>query len=443
MGKRNKSGWLVSLLLASLALLFSSVPLFAQTDAETMQKLIQRVDALEKRLAETEAKLAEAQKTVAELPPVPPQAKAPTSFAAAANSRIEFYGYAKLDMAYDTGRVFPGNYALYVQPMPANDRNNSQYNMTANQTRLGMNFTAMDTGDKKLTGKLEIDFYGGGAADNKANPMMRHAYMQLEWPKYDFAILAGQTSDLISPLVEPTVQYTVGWDQGNIGYRRAQLRLTKGWKMTDTSKFTWAFGFFKTIGHNTLDGGNSGAESGVPTFQTRFGFAFAGAAGRPVNLGISGHYGRETFINPVKGGADTKFSTYSYNFDASVPLSKTLTLQAEGYYGRDLDTFFGGSNQAYDLTNAVGTLSQGGWMALSYTPNVHWNFNLGGGADNPRYSDLTEGARGNNSDFFANGWYNITKQALVGFELSYLSTSYVQKDTVHATRAQLSFQYNF
>jgi hypothetical protein len=360
-----------------------------------------------------------------------------------ANSRIEFYGFAKLDMAYDTGRVFPGNYALYVQPMPANERNNSQYNMTANQSRLGMNFTAMDTGDKRLTGKVEIDFYGGGATDNRANPMMRHAYMQLEWPKYDFTILAGQTSDLISPLVEPTVQYTVGWDQGNIGYRRAQLRLTKGWKMTDTSKFTWALGFFRTIGHVSTDLGNTGSESGIPTFQTRFGFTFAGAAGRPVNLGISGHYGRETFINPVKGGADARFSTYSYNFDAAVPLSKTLTLQAEGYYGRDLDTFFGGSNQAYDLQNAVGTLSQGGWLALSYTPNTHWNFNLGGGADNPRYGDLLEGARGNNSDYFVNTWYSVTKQALVGFELSYLTTAYVEKDTVHATRAQLSFQYNF
>lgn len=101
---------------------------------------------------------------MAELPAVKPEAKAPSVFAATAKSRIEFYGYAKLDMAYDTGRVYPGNFALYVQPMPSNDRNNSQYDMTANQSRLGMNFTAVDTGDKKLTGKVEIDFYGGGAA---------------------------------------------------------------------------------------------------------------------------------------------------------------------------------------------------------------------------------------------------------------------------------------
>ena len=443
MGKYFRFGVSPAILLGIATFLFVCQPAIAQTDPDALQKLLQRVDQLEKRLADTEAKLAQAEKTVAELPAVKPDAKAPSVFAAVAKSRIEFYGYAKLDMAYDTGRVFPGNFALYVQPMPSNDRNTSQYNMTANQSRLGMNFTAMDTGDKKLTGKVEIDFYGGGAADNKANPMMRHAYMQLEWPKYDFAILAGQTSDLISPLVEPTVQYTVGWDQGDIGYRRAQLRLTKGWKMTDTAKFTWAFGFFRTIGHTSLDGGNTGAESGIPTFQTRFGFAFAGAAGRQVNLGISGHYGRENFISPVKGGADVRFPTYSYNFDASVPLSEKWTLQAEGYAGRDLDTFFGGSNQAYDLKNAIGTLSKGGWVALSYAFSPKLAFNLGGGADNPRYSDLEKGSRGNNSDYFINSWYNLTKQALVGFELSYLSTSYVEKPTVHATRAQLTFQYNF
>ncbi len=97
-------------------------PVLAQTpDADQLKKLEERIDQLEKRLAETEAKLAAAQKTVAdtqktvaELPPVKADAKAPTVFAATAKSRIEFYGYAKLDMAYDTGRVTPGNYALYV-----------------------------------------------------------------------------------------------------------------------------------------------------------------------------------------------------------------------------------------------------------------------------------------------------------------------------------------
>ncbi len=446
MGKRMKSALFVSLVLASLASLFSSIPLFAQTDTETMQKLLQRVDALEKRLAETEAKLAEAQKTVAELPAVKPEAKAPTSFAAVANSRIEFYGYAKLDMAYDTGRVAPGNYALFVDPLPLNQNNNSQYNMTANQTRLGMNFTAMDTGDAKVTGKLEVDFYGNGVANNKAAPLLRHAYLMVAWPKYDFSILAGQTSDIISPLVAPTINYTVLWDQGNIGYRRPQLRFDKGWKMGDKSRFDWQLGFTWNAGHaytNVSGVYNSGVTSDSPTFQTRFGFTFPGASSRPVNLGISGHYGREVFLAGTQNETSKRLSSYSYNFDASVPLSKKWTFQGEYFYGADLDQYFGGSSQAIDLTHERGTISQGGWAAISYQHSPNLAFNFGGGADSPRISYLETGARGNNESLFANVWYTLAKQTQVGFEVSRLSTGYVEKPTVTAMRYQLAFQYNF
>jgi len=446
MGKRMKSGLFVSLVLASLALLFSTVPLYAQTDAETMQKLLQRVDALEKRLAETEAKLAEAQKTVAELPAVKPEAKAPTSFAAVANSRIEFYGYAKLDMAYDTGRVFPGNYAMYVQPMPLNQNNNSQYNMTADQTRLGMNFTAVDTGDVKVTGKLEFDLYGNGTANNKPAPLWRHFYMQVYWPKWDFSILAGQTSDIISPLNAPTINYTVQWAQGNIGYRHPQLRFDKGWAINDKSKFDWQLGFVGGSGHSytNLSGTyNSAVTSYVPVVMTRFGFTFPGAGDRKVNLGISGHYGRETFLPGLVHESSVRLSTYSYNFDAFVPLSKNWTFQGEYYYGADLDQFFGGSSQAVSLKDELGTIASGGWAAITYQASPKLTFNLGGGADSPRISQLETGARGNNSNIFANVWYTFAKQTQVGFEVSRLVTGYVDKDTVNAMRYQLAFQYNF
>ena len=84
--------------------------------------------------------------------------------------------------------------------------------------------------DIQTGGRVEIDFYGGGA-ENKSNPMMRHAYLNLDWPKDKFSILAGQTSDVISPLFPDTLNYTVGWWVGNIGYRRPQIRLTKSYTL--------------------------------------------------------------------------------------------------------------------------------------------------------------------------------------------------------------------
>jgi hypothetical protein len=349
-------------------------------------------------------------------------------------------------MAYDTGRINPGNFALFVDPLPANQNNNSQYNMTANQTRLGMNFTAMDTGTAKVTGKLEIDFYGNALVNNKAAPLLRHAFMQVYWPKWDFTILAGQTSDIISPLVEPTINYTVGWDAGNIGYRRAQLRFDKGFKTGEKSKLNWTLGFTWNAGHNytNLSGTyNSGVTSYAPTLQTRVGFTFPGAAERNNNIGVSYHYGRETFLPGTEHADSIRLSSYSYNFDCYIPIAKNWTFQGEYFYGADLDQYFGGSNQAISLTEAAGTISSGGWAAISWQASPKLAFNLGGGTDNPKQEYLLAGARGTNESLFANVWYTFAKQAQVGFEVSRWKTGYVDKDSVNATRYQLSFMYTF
>ncbi len=442
MGKETRTKFGIALLLALLVGVLSSLPLAAQVDQDTLNKLLQRIDQLEKQVNDLKQQAVDAKAAQAKQPAAPPA----NQFYASAKSRIEFYGYAKLDMAYDTGRVYPGNYALYVSPMPLNDNDNSQYNMTANQTRLGMNFTAVDTGDVKVTGKLEFDLYGNGTANNKAAPLWRHYYMQVYWPKHDFAILAGQTSDIISPLVAPTINYTVQWQQGNIGYRHPQLRLDKGWKLGDNSRFDWQVGFVWGAGHSytNLSGTyNSAVTAYAPTVQTRVGFTFPGADNRKVNLGLSYHYGRETFLPGLPNEKSIRLSTFSYNFDASVPLGKNWTFQGEYYYGADLDQFFGGSNQAVNLKMEKGTVASGGWAAVTYQATPKLVFNLGGGADSPQLGDLDTGARGNNSNVFLNGWYTIAKQTQVGLEVSRLVTGYVDKDTVKAMRYQLSFMYTF
>jgi hypothetical protein len=99
-----------------------------------------------------------------------------------------------------------------------------------------LNFSTPTANGIETSGKLEIDFYGGGP-ENKNLPMMRHAFMKLDWPKRGFSILAGQTSDVISPLVPSTVNYSVAWWVGDIGYRRPQLRLTKAFKAGANSHY--------------------------------------------------------------------------------------------------------------------------------------------------------------------------------------------------------------
>ena len=98
---------------------------------------------------------------------------------------IQIYGNLRLDASYDSSQVEPGNYIKWVRRETVN-KNDNQFDMTANQTRLGLRINGPDDGQIKTSGQLEIDFYGSGGGENTANPRMRHAYMKVEWPAERF-----------------------------------------------------------------------------------------------------------------------------------------------------------------------------------------------------------------------------------------------------------------
>ena len=86
-------------------------------------------------------------------------------------------------------------------------------------------------------GKVEVDFQNSVlSTENKPTIMLRHAY--LEAKDDDFRLLVGQTWDVISPLNPDMLLYSVGWDGGNIGYRRAQFRGERFLKFSDVSLVT-------------------------------------------------------------------------------------------------------------------------------------------------------------------------------------------------------------
>ena len=86
-------------------------------------------------------------------------------------------------------------------------------------------------------GKIEIDFQGAcDGTDNKGAVLLRHAYVEVE--NDDFRLLAGQTWDVISPLNPGMLMYSVGWEAGNIGYRRAQLRAERYVALSDSQLLT-------------------------------------------------------------------------------------------------------------------------------------------------------------------------------------------------------------
>ncbi len=375
-----------------------------------------------------------------------PQTSAKLPRPVLSNLDIQLYGFLKLDAAYDSSRTDDGNYAKWVERENTNG-DDEQFNMTANQSRFGMNITSLGDGAVKTSGRAEVDFYGGGS-QNKAHLMMRHAYMKLDWPADKFSIIAGQTSDVISPLVPTTVNYSVAWWAGNIGYRRAQIRLTKVLGLDSDVDLKLEGAIARTIGRdNTLLAGtlDSGEDSGRPTLQGRASVSMPIFCSKPATIGFSGHYGKEEYDITATGGHED-FRSWSLNVDFLQPVNSWLTIKSELFTGENLDAYLGGIGQGVTLTGAnvydeIG--SHGGWVAASLGPWGGQRCNTGIAMDDVDRGDVNEGARTLNRSVFANMFCAIDKNAEFALELSHWKTDYAGNGDADSVRFQTAFIYKF
>ena len=440
-------------MLAVMATLVYGVA-FAQEDlTQENAQLRQRVDSLEHSVGELKSELAKQGTPAAGAEKIPVWSTV----------SIQLYGYIKLDASYDTARVDEGNYIRSVESKETSDED--EFNMTARQSRFGLNLSGPDIAATKTSGKVEIDFYGGGT-ENKNVPMMRHAYLKVEWPKIDFGILAGQTSDTCSPLFPNTLNYVVGWWAGNPGYRRPQVRLTKGFGKD--VRFLIETAAARTIGHSEpfSDLVDTGEDAGFPSTQARCSLSFPLLTNKKTTLGVSGHYGKEEY-EYVPGNEN--IDTWSVNLDVTLPIFDWLTFQGEVWRGEDLDSYLAGIGQGIvvrtdkkvyinppakiegTFISAYGIASTGGWGSFNCGPFGPWRLNVGAGIDDPNNKDIpitgAGATKGNgktqNVSVWGNVTYDIHKAVQVGVELSYWNTQYQEKSDGNDVRVQTSLIYKF
>jgi hypothetical protein len=353
----------------------------------------------------------------------------------------KIYGKIKADAAYDDATVDAGNFARWVQSPDVDAED--QFNLTARATQLGIKLIGPTNATFEAGARTEIDFYEGGA-ENKNRLQLRHAYMTITHKPSGVSLLAGQTSDVISPLFPYMLNYTVAWWSGNIGYRRPQVRLSKDWALADEVTLATAICLSRTSAHSsTFDPAHAGEDSESPIGQGRVGLSFP-VFGRHVAIGVSGHTGHEE-IPLGEDAVERKFSTWSANVDVLVPLCSFAAVKGEWWQGENLDHFLGGIG--YGVNETVGderTVSaEGGWLAMELGPWHRCRFNVGAGVDNPDDADLTEGSRSRNLSYWGNVVYSVIDPVEVGFELSHWETDYIGKADGDATRAQMSFMYYF
>lgn len=434
------------------AMLLAEGLAFAQEEdlEKANQELRDRVEALEADLAQIKSRMEEDEKAAADR----------TEPSVESKYSIQIYGFIKVDAAYMTARANDaGNYARWVES-EATNANDDQFNLTARESRFGLNFRGPDVASLKTSARMEIDWYGGGT-ENKNLPMLRHAYLQLDWPKGSWTLLAGQTSDVISPNVPYALNYSVGWWIGNIGYRRPQVRLTRAFDLGGDLRMRFQVAAARTIGHDWpyASSQDTGKDRGFPTVQARYELALPLFKGQQTVLGLSGHYGEEEYDRSPQG-EEVIAPSWSANVDLLVPILSWLTFKGEFWTGENLDSYLGGVGQGVVLqttdglfvngANATGTLidvrtigSVGGWVSMEARPWHRWIFGAGYSLDDPHNGDIPDGARNRNSSLWGNVTYDLTEAVRVGFELSQWETFYKHATGGNAIRLQTSLIYRF
>jgi hypothetical protein len=358
------------------------------------------------------------------------------------------YGILWGNSVFSTQRTNVGTTTFFVEsPTKQND---DEFIVDGRNTRIGIDVLGPRIPMlccAQSGGKVEIDFQGATAGtENKGGVLLRHAYAEVK--NDDFRLLAGQTWDVISPLNPGMLMYSVGWDAGNIGYRRAQFRGERFLAITDTELLT----FQASINQNCFPDAITnvtGKSSPWPIVEGRVALTLGDRTGPdalPVTFGVSSHVGQAEFNynTPTINLNNQRRYTWSLNADLRVPLTHRLGVQGEFFTGQDLSSFYGGIGQGIDPTTLDAIRSTGGWCELWYDWTLNCHSHFGYSLDDPNDEDLhTAGERSYNQVYYGNVAYDLTKQFLVGLEVSSWKTQYITWSPGESVRCEFVVKYGF
>jgi hypothetical protein len=298
-------------------------------------------------------------------------------------SRFKLYGFLRLDAVYDDSRPNNTQVPAFIRsedptaPMAiASERNAEDLTIYPRLSRFGIDFTGPEIaslGGAKATGKAEIDFYNTPSSESRNAPRMRHAYLKLSWDELSF--LAGQTSDVISPIFPVVNPDFVMWGAGNLGDRRPQFR-AEWLPKFGPGNFTLQGEVGLTSADDAQDldptasgGFRDGETSGKPTLQARVAYGYPIWEKQKIELGVWGHRAWEETDTPIGAAVAREFDSHAFGADLTIPLYKDMAwLKGEIWTGENLSDIRGGILQGINTATGGEIESTGGWIELGLRP---------------------------------------------------------------------------
>jgi hypothetical protein len=168
-----------------------------------------------------------------------------------------------------------------------------------------------------------------------------------------------------------------------------------------------------------------------------------GAKGMSLILVESDREGFARGRNLDKIGQHSADTSELFFNDVRVPITDRLGVQAECFVGENLGTFLGGIGQGIDPIGLNTIRSAGGWCEIWYDLKPDLHSHVGYSVDDPFDQDV--GARGKtyNQFYWCSLVYDLTKQFIVGMEVSSWKTTYNGLLPGDSVRCEFVAKYGF
>jgi hypothetical protein len=322
---------------------------------------------------------------------------------------------------------------MYVTLEGTHGHYDGELTMTPRLSRVGLGIDRWQiAGGVTGEGELEIDF-AGGAGTNAIR--LRKAYASISLA-HVVELVAGQTTDLISPLFPSAQNDTQLLFAGNTGDRRPQLQLS----LTPGDRFRAAIGVAPTgtISHADADGDGrlDGMASLSPMLQWLLEYRQR-LHGDTLRFGVWGHAATSKLAD------GTQYTGASIGMHLYLPVASELIWLGEAYAGTNLADIGGGIDQGYNAMTRQTIRGAGGWFEVAALPSKHHMLAVGGSIDSARAADLASGDRELNQTFYGVLRYKPLSSLQLGLEYVYWRTKYKDVGEGVANRFDLHLSVMF
>lgn len=309
---------------------------------------------------------------------------------------------------------------------------------TFRQTVIGLKFYGPNLpGGGKASGSAYFDFWGGTAAPSNNLFRVRLATIDLAWKNY--TITAGQDKPIVSPR-EPMSLAQVGLapltGSGNLWDWQPQIRVERRFG-NDLMGLRAQGGIYETAEVAPSTAPAVILERQRPAYEGRFLF-YRGGETRRIEFAPGMHFS----TTHVNGQAiDSRLIT----MDWLVKPASFLEISGAWFRGTN-DAGLGAMRQGFTVLPSgriVGVHAAGGWSQLSLFPTNRLSFHFFGGEEEDRAADLVANSVRRNLSYAGNIVYKLAPNILAAFETSQTRTDYISSGLRLNNHYDLALAYLF